>query len=70
MWELEEANREAERCRLAWLVLREAHPTAIDPFAAQAYSIASNEAEMARTRYRDILSEEEASHLRNVEDAL
>jgi len=63
MQELEDANREQARCRLVWLEARAANPNAIDPFAAEAYCLASNDAAEAGERYVTAMSEEQASHL-------
>jgi hypothetical protein len=63
MRELEDANREQERCRLEWLIARAAHPSAIDPFAAEAYCIAANEAAESQTRYVDARTEAQSEYL-------
>lgn len=64
MRELEDKNAKAERCRLEWLFSRAAHPSAIDPFAAEAYCIAANDAAEAGTRYVDVMTEAQAEYLR------
>lgn len=64
MRELEDANKEQERCHLEWLISRAAHPSAIDPFAAEAYCLASHAAAMAQERYVDAMTEAQAEYLR------
>lgn len=69
MAELELANKEQERCHLEWLIARTANPSAIDPFAAEAYCVASHLAALAQTRYHDLLCEAQAEYLRNDTEA-
>lgn len=56
--ESEAADKEAERCRLAWLIGQTAHPSAIDPFLSEAYCIAANAAAEAFKRYEEARMEE------------
>lgn len=65
MRELEDADREQERCHLEWLIARAAHPSAIDPFAAEAYCLASHAAAEAGKRYLEAMTEAQASYLRS-----
>jgi hypothetical protein len=64
MAELEQANKEQERCRLEWLIARAAHPSAIDPFAAEAYCLASHAAAVAGEKYVDAMTAAQSEYLR------
>lgn len=64
MSELEQADRAAEHCRLAWLVGQTAHASAIDPYLSEAYCIAANTAAEARVRYVDVLTQAQSEYLK------
>jgi hypothetical protein len=53
MTALEEANRDAERWRLAWCVARVAHPDVLDLDVAVGYCEAANAAAEAANRYEE-----------------